>query len=96
MSWWRISRKWLERGSELSITTCVAISGVSCDRFVGGRVPPDRVASTNASRSSGSTRSGSGRKPDSREQRVQRGGVALGDRALAGQLELDRLARPCA
>ena len=44
MSWWRISRKWLERGSELSIITSVAISGVSCDDLVSGRVPPDRVA----------------------------------------------------
>ena len=29
MSWWRIDRKWLERGSEASIITRVAISGVS-------------------------------------------------------------------
>ncbi len=30
ISWWRISRKWEERMSEDSITTRVAISGVSC------------------------------------------------------------------
>ena len=46
---------------------------------------------TNASRCSGSTRSGSGRKPDSASSRCSAGGVVLDDRALAGELELDRL-----
>ncbi len=44
-----------------------------------------------ASRLSGSTRSGSGRKPESASSLCSLGRVSLDDRALAGQLELDGL-----
>ena len=89
MSWWRISRKWLERGSELSIITWVAISGVSCDDPVGRRVPPDRVADE-LEQVLGVDALGFGQEARLGEQAVERGGVFLDDRPLAGQLELDR------
>ena len=90
MSWWRISRKWLERGSELSIITWVAISGVSCTS--SSAVVYHQIASLmNASRCSGSTRSGSGRKPEAASSSCSVGRVALDDRPLAGELELHRL-----
>ena len=88
MSWWRISRKWLERGSELSIITFVAICGVSSTTPVGGRVPPDRVADElqevlRVDPLGFRQEAGLG------EQPVQRRRVFLDDRPLAGQLELD-------
>ena len=95
MSWWRISRKWRERGSELSIITWVAISGVSCT--ASSAVVYHQIASSmNASRCSGSTRSGSGRKPDSASSLCSVGASPSTDRALAGELELDRRRGPCA
>ena len=86
MSWWRMWRKWLERGSELSIITSVATSGVSTTSasVVYQPIP----SSMNANSSSGSTRSGWGRKPERASSVVQRLGVVLDHRALRGELQL--------
>ena len=68
----------------------MAISGVSCDGFVGGRVPPDRVAHERE-QVLGVDPLGFGQEARLGEQLVQRRRVALDDRPLAGELELDRL-----
>jgi len=88
MDWWRISLKWLERGSELSIITCDL--GGQLHGFVGSGVPPDGVPDERE-QVVGVDALGLGQEARLREQLVQGGGVVLDDRPLAGELKLDRL-----
>ena len=91
MSWWRISRKWLRARVRALDHHLRGDLGRQL-RPASSAVVYHQIASLmNASRCSGSTRSGSGRKPESASSSCSVGRVALGDRALAGELELHRL-----